>query len=60
MSNVENKFDFDNEVSFESKANRLASLVKREGYLNHLCPLCLHKKIRGKDCHETPKKKRRK
>ena len=58
MSNVENKFE--NEVSFEGKANRLASIIKKEGGLKHMCSECLHKKIRGKDCSETPKKKRRK
>lgn len=51
---------FESEVSFESKAIRLASLIKKGEVLKHMCPECLHKKIRGKGCSETPKKKRRK
>lgn len=58
MSNVENKFE--NEVSFESGAARVAQIIKKEGGLKHMCPECLHKKIRGKSCSETPRKKRRK
>ena len=58
MSNVENKFE--NEISFESGAQRVAQIIKKEGKLNHLCTLCIHKKIRGKSCSEAPKKKRRK
>lgn len=58
MSNADNRFE--NEVSFEGKAIRVASIIKKGEVLSHLCPLCLHKKIRGKNCSETPRKKRRK
>lgn len=58
MNNIENKFE--NEVSFEGRATRVANIIKKEGWLSHLCSLCLHKKIRGKNCSETPRKKRRK